>query len=530
MDSNPAEALRQFDAFPKLPSTYKTRSQGGGFLTLFVAIISFLLVVNDIAEYIWGWPDYEFNVDKDGESFMKVNVDMVVNMPCKSLSVDLRDSLGDRLHLSDGFHRDGVSFDIGQATHLQQHSKMLSARQAISQSRRSRGFFSFWRPPSAEFRPTVRYQPDGSACRIYGSLDVKKVTANLHITSLGHGYASYEHTDHNLINMSHVINEFSFGPYFPDITQPLDYSYETARENFIAYQYFLTVVPTTYIAPRTAPLKTNQYSVTNYERVVEHNKGAPGIFFKFDLEPLAITIHQRTTTFLQLIIRCVGVIGGVWVCMGWTIKVGSKVTEVVVGPDKTPGIVAAEASGVKKRWSGGQLRSRPNAGGSAYSSYANTPISASFSHAGTPAQNYFPTASQPGTPYSASFSTASRPPPPPSAGGGLSAHMHTPGGSPFIPPPPPPHATSPFPPSPLPGANGFPTSPSPLSGGAGFPVSPGPRSSSFAASAGTSAGSPRTPASPGFGAVGTPPPPRTPLRSVSGLRNVSPSEEAKKKD
>lgn len=65
----------------------------------------------------------------------------------------------------------------------------------------------------------------------------------------------------------------------------------------------MTVVPTTYIAPRTAPLKTNQYSVTNYERVVEHNKGAPGIFFKFDLEPLALTIHQRTTTFLQLIIR-----------------------------------------------------------------------------------------------------------------------------------------------------------------------------------------------------------------------------------
>lgn len=90
MDSNPAEALRQFDAFPKLPSTYKTRSQGGGFLTLFVAIISFLLVVNDIAEYIWGWPDYEFNVDKDGESFMKVNVDIVVNMPCKSMCLYCR--------------------------------------------------------------------------------------------------------------------------------------------------------------------------------------------------------------------------------------------------------------------------------------------------------------------------------------------------------------------------------------------------------------------------------------------------------
>jgi endoplasmic reticulum-Golgi intermediate compartment protein 2 len=125
------------------------------------------------------------------------------------------------------------------------------------------------------------------------------------------------------MNMSHVISEFSFGPYFPDITQPLDYSFEVTDErmsqlstvtyngltprstDFMAYQYYLTVVPTTFIAPRSAPLRTHQYSVTHYERVMEHNKGAPGIFFKFDLEPLALSIHQRTTTFIQLLIRYV---------------------------------------------------------------------------------------------------------------------------------------------------------------------------------------------------------------------------------
>lgn len=32
------------------------------------------------------------------------------------------------------------------------------------------------------------------------------------------------------MNMSHVITEFSFGPYFPDITQPLDYSFEVTEE------------------------------------------------------------------------------------------------------------------------------------------------------------------------------------------------------------------------------------------------------------------------------------------------------------
>ncbi|GJJ08212.1 hypothetical protein Clacol_002420 [Clathrus columnatus] len=371
------EAMRQFDAFPKLPSTYKSRSKGGGLITVFVIVVSFLLVVNDIAEFLWGWPDYEFNVDRDGESFMAINVDMMVNTPCRYLSVDLRDALGDRLHLSDGFKRDGVSFDLGQAKNLKEYSSMLSARQAVAMSRRSRGLLDFWRPPKPQFKPTVNYQPDGSACRVYGSLEVKKVN--------GHGYASHTHTDHN---------EFSFGPYFPDITQPLDYSFEVAQDrtsydyintdlDFVAYQYFLTVVPTTFIAGRQKPLHTNQYSVTHYERVLEHNKGAPGIFFKFDLEPLTLNIHQRTTT-------CVGVIGGVWVCTGWSIKVGGKVVEVVAGPDKTQGIVAAEATGVKRRWGGGDLRARPNAGGtSPYISQANTPLSGTFSQAAAPFTNYY---------------------------------------------------------------------------------------------------------------------------------------------
>jgi hypothetical protein len=70
--------------------------------------------------------------------------------------------------------------------------------------------------------------------------------ANLHITTGGHGYAGLDHTDHScefavsslsdfahippVMNLSHVITEFSFGPYFPDITQPLDYSFEVAQD------------------------------------------------------------------------------------------------------------------------------------------------------------------------------------------------------------------------------------------------------------------------------------------------------------
>ncbi|KAK0193298.1 DUF1692-domain-containing protein [Armillaria mellea] len=328
--------LAQFDAFPKLPSSFKSRSESRGFMTLFVGFLAFLLMLNDIGEFIWGWPDHEFSVDRDPSSFMNINVDMVVNMPCRYISVDLRDAIGDRLFLSGhGLRRDGTKFDVGQATKLKEHSEALSVQQAISQSRNSRGFFDtiFRRTPTNLFKPTYNYEAHGSACRVWGTLEVKRVTANLHITTLGHGYASHEHVDHKLMNLSHVISEFSFVTHDP----------------FVAYQYFLHVVPTTYIATRSKPLHTHQYSVTHYTRVLQHNRGTPGIFFKFDLDPMSLTIHQRTTTFAQLLIRCVGVVGGS--------------VEVVAGADD-PGLVAAEASGAKigkglrAKWGGGEIRSR----------------------------------------------------------------------------------------------------------------------------------------------------------------------------
>ncbi|THH18969.1 hypothetical protein EW146_g2115 [Bondarzewia mesenterica] len=487
--------LKSFDAFPKLPSTYKSRSESRGFLTLFVSFLAFLLVLNDIGEFIWGWPDYEFSVDHDAASFMKVNVDLMVNMPCRYLSVDLRDVVGDRMYLSKGFRRDGTLFDIGQATSLREHAEALSARQAVSQSRNSRGLFSLFRRSTPAYKPTYNHTPDGSACRIFGSLDVKKVTANLHITTLGHGYASNVHVDHSAMNMSHVITEFSFGPYFPDITQPLDNSFEITHEPFVAYQYYLRVVPTTYIAPRSNPLVTNQYSVTHYTHTLDHNRGTPGIFFKFDMEPVRLTIHQRTTTLAQFLIRWAGVVGGVFVCTAWALRITTRAVTIVAGPSDEDNITpteSAHASGLRRKWVGGALRARPGSqgrvirqgnswvveGGSPYSSYAGTPVSAVS-----------------GTPYSP-FSPATAPlPPPPMSGRSVSGGSLSAGGPGFglgLP-------SSAFGPasarSPAPGQpSGFPTAAtagSPYPGSVGipaqslspsythFPPTPNPGSTSF---------------------------------------------------
>ncbi|KAI0050497.1 DUF1692-domain-containing protein [Auriscalpium vulgare] len=427
LDSVSPAPLTAFDAFPKLPSTYKARSESRGFFTIVVSLVAFLLVLNDIGEFLWGWPDHEFSVDHDDNSYMSVNVDLVVNMPCRYLSVDLRDAVADRLYLSKGFRRDGVLFDVGQATTLKEHAAAISARQAVSQSRKSRGFFSaIAGRPSAGFSPTYNHEAADSACRIFGSLDVKKVSANLHITTLGHGYASNIHVPHHLMNMSHVITEFSFGPFFPEIAQPLDNSFEITHDPFVAYQYFLRVVPTTYVAPRSNPLDTNQYSVTHYTRVLEHNRGTPGIFFKFDIEPIRLSVIQRTTTFAQFFIRWAGVVGGVFVCASWGLRVSNKAFVMVAGPDDSDTITptdSARTSGLRTKWGGSSLRTRPAAtngrvlrqgnswvveGGSPYSSYAGTPNPTTPYTPASVASPYSP-APPPSRPVSGNFSAGARP-------------------------------------------------------------------------------------------------------------------------
>ena len=272
--------------------------------------------------------------------------------------------------------------------------------------------------------------------------------------------------------MSHVISEFSFGPYYPDIVQPLDYSFETTQEPFVAFQYFITVVPTTYVAPRSRPLHTHQYSVTHYVKDIPHGRGTPGIFFKYDLDPVALEIHQRTTTLTQFLVRIVGVIGGVWVCFGWGIKIATKVSQKagLTGDDDEP--ITAEVTGMsaKKRWRGSNLglRRRNEDTGSNWSTPMGTPAYGSFSSQPPPASPYASFSNQgsaygvPPSPYYAppSRSSSTGPyPPSPSSGQQLLAPA-----SPYTP--------SNFPASPLPGQGGFP------SGGLA-PPSPRPGSASL---------------------------------------------------
>ena len=211
--------------------------------------------------------------------------------------------------------------------------------------------------------------------------------------------------------------------------------------------------------------------------------------------------------------RCVGVIGGVFVCMGYAVKITSHAVDVVSGADKTQGIVAAEATGVgaglRKKWGGGELRSRGPRhpgyvaeGGSPYSSYANTPMSGNFSHPPSP---YAPSpySAHTSSPYLASAGAMLSPNPSAGPGSGFGLGLTGTGTSPRLTPsglgsgfPTAATSGSPYPPpSPLPSSglySHFPQTPNTANGFAtSFPRSPAPGSSMFSSQQATLAPPPR---------------------------------------
>lgn len=61
---------------------------------------------------------------------------------------------------------------------------------------------------------------------------------------------------------------------------------------------------------------TNQYAVTEQSHHVPEN-AVPGIFVKFDIEPIQLTIAEEWSSFPSLFIRLVNVVSGVLVAGGW---------------------------------------------------------------------------------------------------------------------------------------------------------------------------------------------------------------------
>ncbi|KAJ6093471.1 hypothetical protein N7486_008760 [Penicillium sp. IBT 16267x] len=350
--------LKTFDAFPKTKASYTTPTHRGGQWTVLILLVCTVFSFSELKTWWRGTEQHHFSVEKGVSHELQLNLDIVVNMPCDTLRVNIQDAAGDRILASDMLKREETSWKLWMQkrnkdkheyqTLSHEEEARLTAQEADAHAHHVLG--EVRRNPRRKFAkgPSMGWGETADSCRIYGSLEGNKVQGDFHITARGHGYKELTpHLDHSAFNFSHMITELSFGPHYPTLMNPLDKTMAETDKHYYKYQYFLSVVPTLYTKGRNAldaytrspasatartgrnTVFTNQYAATSQsEEMPETPYLVPGIFFKYNIEPILLIVSEERGGFLALVIRVINTVSGVLVTGGWIYQISGWVGEI----------------------------------------------------------------------------------------------------------------------------------------------------------------------------------------------------------
>ena len=384
--SNVANTSRPAKTKPRYTST----TSRGGQWTIAVVILCLCLTFSELRTWYRGTETHHFSVERGVGHELQLNLDIVIAMPCRDLHVNVQDAAMDRIMAGDLLTKEDTNFEIwndprklfrlrkmqsGMYSNLHDgDKKRQKAEEEDSHVTHVLGHMRESRAKKFQKSPRL---PKGTAldsCRIYGSLEGNKVQGDFHITARGHGYMEFgmqTHLDHGQFNFSHHVNELSFGPHYPNLLNPLDKTSDSTTAHFMRYQYYLNIVPTIFtkrrlstrsgsLDPAAVPqpptldmspnsvrdkdgvvrhvphpeqgrdsksIFTNQYAATSQSREVPTST-VPGVFFKYDIEPILLIVSESRASFLGLLVRLVNVMSGVIVGGGWMFQLSEWAAEV----------------------------------------------------------------------------------------------------------------------------------------------------------------------------------------------------------
>jgi len=173
---------------------------------------------------------------------------------------------------------------------------------------------------------------NGEGCNIHGVVALSSGGGNLHI-SPGRGLERFGHEDKTSImdflmdtyesfNVSHTVNKFRFGSEYPGGVYQLDGQTRNVEDTYGMYQYYISVVPTTYQYLMGNTLQTFQFSVTEHMRHVNPGggRGLPGVFFFYEMSPLHVDTTEQYPGWIRFFTSICAIVGGVFTFMGMADK------------------------------------------------------------------------------------------------------------------------------------------------------------------------------------------------------------------
>eukprot|EP00727_Mastigamoeba_balamuthi_P011387 m51a1_g6871 putative endoplasmic reticulum-golgi intermediate compartment protein 3-like isoform x2 (576) ;mRNA; f:168986-173271 len=365
----PMDKLKAFDAYPKTHEDFRVRTVSGALISILCAALMLWLFVGEFSYYLAMEVRPEISVDTTRAEKLRINFDITYHhIGCAFLGADSMDIAGEhQLDLEHGVYKrrldrfgnpvsqpekreDPTTADALPAAERKEDPACGSCYGAetkegqccttcseVREAYKARG----WNLDPTTVAQCVaegntaemREQKEShEGCRIYGYISVNKVAGNFHVAP-GRSYQqSYVHIHDTQmlgdVNVSHTINSFSFGEPFPGMVNPLDNTTNTDARGSSMFQYFIKVVPTSYVSLDGRVLTTNQYSVTEHSKsstldkqqgghaVGHDDKGLPGTFFMYDMSPVLIKFVETRRSFAHFLTGVCAIVGGVFTVAG----------------------------------------------------------------------------------------------------------------------------------------------------------------------------------------------------------------------
>eukprot|EP00033_Pygsuia_biforma_P000987 GCRY01001131.1.p1 GENE.GCRY01001131.1~~GCRY01001131.1.p1 ORF type:complete len:375 (-),score=59.55 GCRY01001131.1:102-1226(-) len=351
--------MLSFDIFQKNKTLdeFREKTTIGGVVSIVTATIVFLILFGEVVNYFTPEDTQKLYVDPVLSRRIRMNMDITFpRVPCSFLTLDVLDAVGEtnidvehtifkrRLDrhgntIGSAERQNDLSADkipvpsndsyCGSCYGAGEENECCNTCSEVREAYRKKGW-AFNLGGKVEqckqegFMENVEAHR-GEGCNIYGYVDVHRVMGNVHFAP-GYSFQQGNMHVHDLsvfgnqpFDFSHTINQLSFGKEYPGLRNPLDNVVRNAKSGNMMYQYYLEIVPTTYVFNDGITIETNQYSKTETQRVVDQKRGSyglPGVFFIYDISPLAVTITEKYRPFTHLLTSLFAIIGGVFSVMG----------------------------------------------------------------------------------------------------------------------------------------------------------------------------------------------------------------------
>ncbi|KAK5985942.1 Endoplasmic reticulum-Golgi intermediate compartment protein 3 [Trichostrongylus colubriformis] len=298
--------LRELDAYTKPMEDFRVKTLSGGMVSLISSIVIVLLAIQETHHYLAGDIVEQLFVDTTS-SDIRLDVHFDISfpyLPCGFITVDVMDVTGENQdNIQDDvfkirLDRSGKNISTQvQKIEINQNKTVDSSKTTtvkcgscygalpegsccntcaeLKEAYQLRG----WQVNVDEveqcksdpwFKMLEEFKDEG--CRIYGKLQVAKVAGNFHFAP-GDPHRimrSHIHDFHDIdlknFDTAHRINHLSFGNDFPGKKHPLNGMDTTGDRGAIMHNYYVKVVPTSYVHMDGRIDSSHQFSVTTHQK------------------------------------------------------------------------------------------------------------------------------------------------------------------------------------------------------------------------------------------------------------------------